>query len=412
MVYRGHLRLTRLAANRTVALTAQRLVPLLQWHWSVESEGIMWQRVVILAVIAVAVCAGCGDSETDAGSSGEDYESPLAEYMPGFGFSGDPEDMEAQMLDQQRLVNEQVVECMAAEGFEWIPDDESMMFSGLSGDSEGLEYGSDEWVAKYGFGISTQMFPQEVVGPDLVGMDETMFGGPGDDYEDPNAEYLATLSEAETEAYNEALYGTDTGPEIDESMSEEEIDEAFREWEANNEPTGCMNIAQEEMFGGQDFFLEFGNELEGMWERVESDPRIVEANAQIAECVADKGLSFTSLQDANEDIWERVEPMQEELFGAMEEITISDEEAEAMSPEELEAMYAPDELSDDAKAQLAEIQAEEIELAVAVQDCGGGYSQQQELYQEILFDIETRFVEENEDRLEEFKARQESETSE
>lgn len=372
----------------------------------------MWRRVMVVMVTAVVACVGCSDSETEAGSSGEDYESPLAEYVPGFGFSGDPEDMEAQMLDQQRLVNEQVVECMAAEGFEWIPDDESTMFSGPSADSEGLEYGSEEWVAKYGFGISTQMFPQEMVGPNLVGMDEAMFGGPGEDYEDPNAEYLGTLSEAESDAFYEALYGADTGPEIDESMSEEEIEEAFREWEANNEPTGCMNIAQEEMFGGQDFFLEFGDELEDMWERLESDPRVVEANAEIAGCMADKGLSFTSLQDANEDIWERVEPMQEELFGAMDEINISEEEAEAMSQEELEAMYAPEELSDDAKARLAEIQAEEIELAVAVNDCGGGYEQQEELYREVQFDMETQFVEENEDRLEEFKVTQESETSE
>ncbi len=370
----------------------------------------MWQRPMAVLAITAMACVGCGGSETDTGSSGEDYESPLAEYVDGFGFSGDPEEMEAQMRDQQRLINEQVVECMAAEGFEWIPDDESMMFMGAPTDPEGIEYGSDEWVAKYGFGISTQMFPQEVVGPDLVGMDEEIYGGPGEEYEDPNAEYVNTLTEAETEAYYEALYGSDSGPEIDESMSEEEMDEAFRAWEATHEPTGCMNIAQEDIFGGEDFYLEFGDELEDMWERVESDPRIVEANAEIAECMADKGLDFTSLEDANEEIWSRVEPLQQEIYGAMEQIDISEEEAEALSPEELDELFTP-ELSDEAKSKLADIQAEEIELAVAVNECGGGYRQQEDLYRQVQFDIETRFVEENRAELEEFKARQEQEAT-
>lgn len=369
----------------------------------------MWRRLMAVLGIAIVVCVGCGGSDTDAGTNGEGYESPLAEYVGGFGFSGDPEEMEAQMRDQQRLVNEQVAECMAAEGFEWIPDDESTMFMGAPTDAEGLEFGSEEWVAKYGFGISTQMFPQEVVGPDLVGMDEEMFGGPGEEYEDPNAEYLSTLTEAETEAYYEALYGADTGPEIDESMSEEEMEEAYLAWEASREPTGCMNIAQEDVFGGQDFYFEFGDELEDMWERVESDPRIVEANAEIAECVADKGLTFTSLQDAEEEIWKQVESLQQEVYGAMDEIAISEEEAEALSPEQLDELYTP-QMSDEAKIELAEIQAEEIELAVAVNECGGGYRQQEDLYREVQIDIETRFVEENRAELEEYKARQEQET--
>jgi hypothetical protein len=116
------------------------------------------------------------------------------------------------------------------------------------------------------------------------------------------------------------------------------------------------------------------------------------------------------LEDANEEIWSRVEPLQQEIYGAMEEVDISEEEAEALSPEELEELFTP-ELSDEARVKLADIQAEEIELAVAVNECGGGYRQQEDLYRQVQFDIETRFVEENREELEEFKARQEQETT-
>lgn len=369
------------------------------------------QCTAILFSVAV-LCGACGgdDSGSEAAAGDESYESPLAEYVGGMSFGGDPAEMQAQFEDQQRQVNERVTECMAAEGFEWLPDAGPVQdFTDVG--SDGLEYGSDEWTAKWGFGMSTQAFPQASVGPDLLGMDESAMGMEEEDYVDPNAEYLDSLSEAERQAYSEALYGgEDNGPAIDESMTEEEMDAAFQEWQATHEPTGCMNIAQEGKFSNQDFYMEFGEDLEEMYSRIEADPRIVEANAEIAECMADKGLTFTTMQDVQEDIWSRLEPMQrdiysEEAFGLAEEVEGESDGGTAATT--VESNFSFPELSDEAKAELAEIQAEEIEMAVAVNECGGGYRGQEELYREVSQDLEAQFVEENKGRLEEYKASQE-----
>lgn len=357
--------------------------------------------VVVGMVMALAACGSSSDG-TEASSDGvEAVASPIAEFLGEEAFF-DPEAGEEQFAEQQRQINEEVVECMAAEGWEYTPDDVNQTFFFESADEEGLEWGSREWTEKYGFGITTQMFPQEAVGPELVGYSDEAFGG-GEDYVDPNAEYLETLSEADVEAYYEDLYGTDPGPEISDDMTDEEMDAAFREWEENRILDGCFPKAESEAFGGpDDFYSQFSEELDDMWEQMMNDPRIVEAEAEIAECVSDKGLTYTSMDDVYEDFYEQVQPLEEEVWGAMPEL--SDEEFEAMSETELEEFFnKPPELSPESKTKLGELQSEEISLAVAVDDCGGGQQAQEDLYNEVRVEYEQNFVDANRDRLEEYQ---------
>jgi len=53
---------------------------------------------------------------------------------------------------------------MAAEGLECVPQDvqEMVIFDEATG-ADGLERGSDDWVARYRFDISTAAFSQEMV---------------------------------------------------------------------------------------------------------------------------------------------------------------------------------------------------------------------------------------------------------
>ena len=165
--------------------------------------------MAIAMALLLASCAN-GDDTTEA-SAGEDgeFRSPIAEYLgeDDFGFNpGNEADTEARQIE----FNEQVQACMAAEGFEWEPNpEEGIFFGGPPIDDEGLEWGSDEWTAKYGLGISTLAFPQDLVGPDLLGTSESFgFGG---EHEDPNQEYVEGLSESEQEAYYATLYGRRPG---------------------------------------------------------------------------------------------------------------------------------------------------------------------------------------------------------
>ncbi len=371
-------------------------------------------RAATLAI--VLILAGCsGATETSDASSGADdreWQSPLADYMGvdlGFDF-----DDEAAMEAKQLEVNERVTACMAAEGFEWKPNpEEMMMVSGPPVDEEGLEWGSDEWTAKYGFGISTMAFPQETVGPDLVGSSES-FMFEEEAHVDPNQDYLNTLSEAEVEKFYATLYGDDPGPDIDfEAMTEEEINAAMEEYYSDFVPTGCMNEAQEDImgFGGNDYWMEFQDELQDMYEQIEKDPRVAAFEQEISQCVSDKGQTYTNMQSVYEDLEERMSPLYNEAYnqGPGGDIEMpSDEEMAEMSEAQMQELFAP-KLSDESKAELAEIQADEIALAIAVRDCGGNDEDRASVYQEVTIEYEERFIEENRAALDAYLAEQDAE---
>ena len=187
----------------------------------------------------------------------ENYVSPIQEFL-GVDFSSfDDEDFEAEFAEQQREAEETIAVCMRELGWEYIPVDQSQ-FTGDFNDAgpDGLEYGSAEWVAKYGLGITTQAFSQSEVGPDLVGFDDSDFVDSDEGFVDPNQDYVATLGPAEQDAYFADLHGEQ--PEFDETLTEEEQIARFSDFE----PTGCQAEAFEGgIFGSEaqnQFFTDFG----------------------------------------------------------------------------------------------------------------------------------------------------------
>ena len=168
-------------------------------------------RIYLLIVLAV-FSSSCGGSSSgtdtataaaDGPQSFEDFEyvSPIADFLGQdinrFDFD------EAAAIEQQREAERAIASCMAEKGFEYTPTDANQMVS-FRGPQDDFDPGSDEWINKYGFGISTQRFPQSMVG-DLAGFSDEGFFGPEVDFVDPNQEYVEGLSEGEREAYQEAL---------------------------------------------------------------------------------------------------------------------------------------------------------------------------------------------------------------
>lgn len=344
--------------------------------------------------------SNANDASNDDDSGGESSGSPLSDFLGTdvFGFDGDNEAAQARFEAEERKRQEDVVACMRAQGFEHKAQDPSQ-YSFFEETDGGLEYGSREWVEKYGFGATTQSFAQSELGDDgLIGYDDSNFED-FDETADPNFEYVQSLGEAEREAYYAALYGNE--PDIDmESMTEEEINEFFE----NFQPDGCENEGRdsEGQFG---FFQEFSDQLETMYEAIQADPRVLEAEAKIASCVSDKGLVYVSQEDVYEQFYAKIEPMQEALYNNFEDPG-ADLDFETMSEEELEAFYESipqPQLSDEDKTLLAEIQAEEIELALAAYDCGGGFDQQHELFQELQKEYEQQFLDDNAEALEAYR---------
>lgn len=352
-----------------------------------------------LALVALAVLvAACGSDDETTEATG----SPLAEFLgqPGFGFSGDNEEAQAQFAEEERARQEKIATCMKEQGFEYIPRDNSD-FSIVTGE-DGIDYESREYAEKYGFGITTQHFSQEEVGPELVGHDFADFEESMDD--DPNNAIVEAMDEGEREAYYEALYGDeDDFPQFDpETMTDEEL-EAMEE-EFVFEPQGCEGQAWAED-ASNSFYQDFSDELDAMYEAIEDDPRLKEREQEVSECVAGEGLEFDGFDD---DLYERFEEdlnRIDEMIGGFPGEDLTEEDFAAMTEEQLDELFnQPREFTPEARTLLGELQAKEVELAVAVYDCGGSFEDNRELYAEVTAEYEERFLADNADRLAEYKA--------
>ncbi len=356
------------------------------------------KRYTAIAAALAVFLAACGGSTTETDNAAS---SPLAEFLGddvslAFG-DGDQEAAQAAFAEQERERQQVIAECMQREGFEYIPMDTSDFL--IFEEADGLEYGSTEWAAKYGFGITTQRFSQEEVGPDLVGYDDSGFRDQMEN--DPNSAIVEAMSESEREAYYEALYGgEDSFPTFDDSLSDEEIEAQLEDFDF--QPSGCEGEAYSEDDSNR-FYQDFSDELEEMWERMEADPRIAEAEQKVADCVGEKGFDYTNM----EDLYERWEP---EMSAIEEDIgypggDLTEEDFAQMSEEELDAIFnQPRTIPDDVKARLGELQQEEIAMAVAVDECGGGFENQADLFNEVRVEYEQQFVDDNADRLADYKS--------
>ncbi|HEY0187642.1 MAG TPA: hypothetical protein VGC67_09160 [Cellulomonas sp.] len=150
------------------------------------------RRSLVLAAAAAILLAGCSGSADPEGSAAADAIGPLDEYTARiYGYSFDQsdqqstEELEAEADQQMRAVEELVATCMADEGFDYTPS----TMSGTAVDLAGLdvEWGSAEFAAQYGYGISTDPWG-------TADLDVT------DEWQDPNSDYVAAMSDSEREA--------------------------------------------------------------------------------------------------------------------------------------------------------------------------------------------------------------------
>ncbi|WP_250443215.1 hypothetical protein [Actinotalea sp. C106] len=303
-------------------------------------------------VLTLAACSG-GDSE----SSSAPEPGPLEVYFEDLYSDWDSDEGQAQMMRAEEIA----AECMAEQGFEYIPQDTS---GGASYSSEDLdvEWGSAEFAEQYGYGITTD--------PWGTGEEEPVAE---EEWVDPNAEYVEAMSQSEQDAYYAALYGTDPGP----AEGEEE------EWEYDWELAGCQGLAQHEVYEGGDTadsekFAALEDEMTRMWEATEADPRLSEASAEWASCMADAGYpGLAAVGDAEEAFYEELNAIQEEAYGQ--------DLGEDATAEEWEALDAA------AREAQSELTPREIETAVADVECRDevGYT---EVQTEVNHEHQQEFV--------------------
>lgn len=313
--------------------------------------------------------------------------SPLGEYLgdPTYGAEWLPAAAERRReveLERQRFIES----CMAAGGFEYLPIEPDPDPAQVAGGWSVADQQSREWVATYGFGISTTRFTTgELEGrSDLVGFD----GAGQERPSDPNLAITSELSPVELEAYFDLLYGaTDAaGGGVGGEVGGFEV-------------AGCLGGAAEaSAVASFAFYDEFGPELDELYAEVLADERLTDAGAEVAACVADEGLDYLSPEERTRIFATRLSAVDDEVSHPIDEL--SERDLALLSASAVDELLAlPRTISPAGLAVLAEVQADEVALALATFDCGGGSLAEAVVRSEVTAEYEEAFIADNSERL-------------
>ncbi len=335
-----------------------------------------------------------GGREAGEGSR-EDADEPerLADYLAGFGFGSDPEQAQAFYERRERRVQDLIGQCMAGEGFEYIPAVRPTPDFAVGAVDE-VEYARDR-----GFGITT-----------FFGEESEAFAV-GEEWTDPNREIVDALSDSERQAYYDTLHappepaGIETDPETGEVT---EVYEGYGE--------GCQDRAYEEVYAADEFTELYEQlDLESMWERAQADPRMKDLSDEWSRCMGDRGYDYGDPDDLWQSVYEDFQARLEEIVGPAGgfvdpfeglSATEIDEQLSTVSPEELNDLYeaAQHEARQDIdQAALSALQDEERALAVANAECSEDLRQRGD---EVVAEYEAELIAENRDLLESYRSRQ------
>lgn len=373
--------------------------------------------LITVLLLVLAACGGGGGAEeepsTDETTQGEETsdatsapEETSADGDPQslgefFGWENqDSEAMQADFRDQEARIQESIRQCMAEEGFEYqpmMPPDEAFVVAD--------DFDQEEWTRTHGYGVTTWYGNEEEM--------EAM--GRGGEWVDPNQETVDVMSETEREAWYAALYGTQEEQEEDMEVEvDEETGETF--YVSTGFGAGCQGEAYETEYGDQSQSQELWEELspamDEMYQRIEADARIVEANQGWSACMAESGYEVTTRNDLWETALQEFQTRFEELVGPnggyadpMEGWTQEEIDAffEEKTQEEIDAFYKEAEEASRANVDMDAVRAlqqEEIDMAVADMECSEGWD---ELYQEVSREYEADFIASNRDTLEQIR---------
>ncbi|MCV2395422.1 hypothetical protein OEB99_13985 [Actinotalea sp. M2MS4P-6] len=328
---------------------------------------------LVLACSALAL-AGCSGTPAASPSTAGPLEAFFADAMGSY-------DEEAANRDAMQ-VEELVAQCMAEQGFEYTPVDQSQGIS-YSSDDLDVEWGTLEFAEQYGYAITT----------DPWGTMTEESPEEAQEWVDPNEDYVAAMSETEQQAYYTALYG-------DQSQYEEVED--GEEIEYNWEDNGCQGAAQHEVYEGgdavdSDQFQALWDDMDAMWQAVQDDPRMAEAVAGWASCMADAGYpGMASFDDPQNQISDQVNALWDDAYADLDPETATEDDWAAVE--------------DQVQGEQAALTDTEIAMATADYTCRDD-ADVTSLQTEVQNEYEQEFVDSHRDALEAYKATMTEQTS-
>jgi hypothetical protein len=201
-----------------------------------------------------------------------------------------------------------IAKCMRDQGFEYIAADYSTVRRGMIADKSLPGLSEDEFIKKYGFGISTfytGTAPQlaQDYSPTKVGLGKK------------NIEMYQSLSPADQVAYNRALFGDDATASFAVGLETEDFSRCG----------GCTRAAIEQVFEPEQMEATYYNPVDAL---INKDPRMKAALRKYADKMHAQGFDYNHPDDVEPDIRHRLSVITDGL-----KIPLAD-----LSPERLEEL--------------------------------------------------------------------------
>lgn len=280
-------------------------------------------RIVLLVAVCLLVLltVACGaGTEGSAAPPAEEAPAGEAAALPGteeFGLTRE------ELVTRIEAVEGLVAQCMSEAGFEYVAADYDTVRQGMVADKSLPGLSEEEFIAQYGYGISTLytgLGPQasDTTTPAKIGLGER------------NVAIYNNLSPADQVAYNRALFGENQDATFAVALEAEDF----------SRTGGCTRAAIEQVFAPEQLTITYANPLDAL---IQQDPRMVAAFGEYADCIREAGFDYTHPEQIEADIRSRVDAI--------------------TSGDPLDALSA------DATAALTELQGEERAVAQVAFDC-------------------------------------------
>lgn len=280
--------------------------------------------VLVLAFSLVLMVAACGSSapEAAAPADGATAETPSGEAaaLPGteeFGLTRE------QLVTSIEAVEGLIASCMSEAGFEYIAADYDTVREGMLADKSLPGLSEEEFIAQYGYGISTLytgLAPQQADAntPAKLGLGQQ------------NIQIFNSLAPADQVAYSRALFGEHSDATFAVALEGEDF----------SRTGGCTRMAVEQVFAPEQLTVTYNNPLDSL---IEQDPRMIAAFGEYADCIREAGFDYSHPEQIEADLKSRLDSI------------TSGQPPEALSP--------------DAATALTDLQGEERAVAAVAFSC-------------------------------------------
>jgi hypothetical protein len=315
------------------------------------------RAMLLLICTSASVLGACGgESSRNSAEGGSDSTESLQDYFGG----SDPAAQQAAFERQQQVIEQKIAKCMRAEGFEYSPSPSRLPVQSFDLPKRGEEVA---YKRKRGYGVADSM------------NQSTSMQSQADD--NPNNKRVAKMSEAERNAYQQALDGFDRAQAAGNIQS--------------SEPKGCQGAAYKDL---AEAYKPLESKFSQLQKRIETDTKIVALNAKFFSCMKKAGHPINKEQDIYEKL---LFPKQQKIYESLSSAQPLTTDSRATNAE---ASPSPT----IAPAKLKELKDYELQVANADADCRP--QKDVDAVFEATKSYEAAFIQENKVLLEQLKAAQ------